>query len=452
MKKTTGAILLLAIALGVFVYYYDVKHAKPSSDAGDTDNSTSTSADANAKPAFSMLPSDVASITILRNGTTVMLEKRADSFYMTQPLATPADDSTAGAIASELASERVIRTISPTPEQQAIFGLTNPAVTLEFTLKNGAKHTLKLGGKDFSGTDVYAIVDGGKVVTMLSDTILTSSDKPVDDFRDQSVLHFQTADAISFELKNDSGEIAATKGKSTWSLDKPRAAAADGSAVSSFLDGISTARVSSFVDDASKELGKYGLANPPVTLRIDFPGGKSTELEVGKKDANAYFAKVTTQPFVFRISDSTYKTLNEKFFDFRDKQLIHVNESDAARLEIRNGTITGACVKDASGEWVGEQSADGKSKPTNCPSMWGALRDARAQEIEDSPSGTIASQLAKPAAEATLTDKSGKKIEVRISSASGNSVYARSSESPVVLKLDKQILRDLNPSSTAVHD
>ncbi|HXW18622.1 MAG TPA: hypothetical protein VEJ39_09980, partial [Candidatus Acidoferrales bacterium] len=62
------------------------------------------------------------------------------------------------------------------------------------------------------------------------------------------------------------------------------------------------------------------------------------------------------------------------------------------------------------------------------------------------------SQLAKPAAEATLTDKSGKKIEVRISSASGNSVYARSSESPVVLKLDKQILRDLNPSSTAVHD
>jgi Domain of unknown function (DUF4340) len=452
MRKTTGIILLIAGALGAFVYFYDLKHTKSSSDLDDAEKATSTSADADAKPLFPIQASDVASITILRNGATVTLEKRPDGFYMTQPLATQADDSTAGAIASELSSERVIRTITPTPDQMATFGLANPAVTLQFAMQNGTKHALKLGGKDFSGTDVYAIVDNAKDVTLLSGSILTSSDKPVDDFRDQSVLHFQPADTVAFELKNESGEISATKGKTDWSLVKPRAAAADNSAISSFLEGISTARVSSFVDDASKDLAKYGLATPPITLRVDFPGGKSTELEVGKKDNNTYFAKVATQPFVFQISDSTYKTVSDKFFDLRDKQLIHLSEAEVTRLDVRNGTSAGACVKDSTGDWVGEPSADGKSKPTDCSTMWGALRDARAQEIYDSASGDMTSQLNKPVVEATLTGKSGKKVEVRISAAAGSSVYARTNESPPIFKLDKQVLNDLNPTGKAVHD
>ncbi len=371
---------------------------------------------------------------------------------MTEPLATQADQSTVGAVASELSSERVLRTLAATPEQLTTFGLTSPAVTLQVTLKNGTKHTLKLGNKDFSGINVYAIVDGAKDVSIMSDAILTSSDKPVDEFRDQSVLHFQTSDATAFELMNDSGEIAASKSGPAWKMDKPRAAAADGPAVSSFLDALANARVASFVDDASKDLSKYGLTHPAVSLRIDLAGGKSSELRVGKKDANAYFATVVSQPFVFRVDEAFYKSLDRKFFDLRDKRLLRVNDDDAVRLDIRDGAITGVCVKDSSGEWTAEKSADAKSKSTNCPSMWGSLRDARAQEIYDAPSGTIGAQLAKPVVEVTLTDKSGKKTEVRISGASGDSVYARTSESPEILKLDKQILRDLNPASTSVHD
>lgn len=452
MKKTTVIVLLLAAALGAFVYFYDLKHTKPSPISGDLGVESSESDEANEKPAFTLQPSDITSLTILRNGTSATFEKRADGYYMTQPLATQADQSTVGAITSELSSERVVRTLAATPEQLATFGLTNPAVTLQFSLQNGTKHTLKLGNKDFSGFNVYAIIDGSKDVSILSNTILTSSDKPADDFRDQSVLHFQPNDATSFDLKNDSGEIAAMKRDSTWKLEKPRAVAADGPAISSFLDSISTARVASFVDDASSDLSKYGLTSPAVNLRIDLAGGKTTELKVGKKAASAYFAMVASQPFVFRINDTTYKTLSQKYFDLRDKQLIHMSESDVTRLDIRNGALAAACVKGADGEWAAATSADAKSKPTNCSSMWGSLRDARAQEIYDAPPANISTQLAKPAAEATLTGKSGNKIEIRISSATGNSVYAKTSDAPTIFKLDKQILSDLNPAGTSVHD
>ena len=452
MKKTTVIIVLVAAALAAFVYFYDLKHTKPSSTAGDIDGDTSGSSEDNTKAAFTFTPSDVATMTIERAGAAVALEKRADAYYMTQPYATQADQSGVGAIAGELASVRVSRTITATPEQLATFGLTKPEVEIDFSLKNGAKHKLKLGSKDFSGTSVYALVDDAKDVSILPDTILSSSNKPADDFRDQSVLSFQTSDAASFDLKNESGEIAASKHDSTWKIDKPRPAAADSTAVSSFLDTLATGQVASFVDDPSPNAVKYGLSKPVVSFRVELGGGKSVELEVGKKDGDSYYARQTSQPFIFRIKESLYKTLGQKLFDFRDKQLVHVSEDDVVRLDIEDAGATEACVKDSNGEWSASQPAGGKAKPTNCPSLWGSLRDARATNVIDSPSGNINAQLAKPAIEATLTDKAGKKTEIRISAASGKSVYARTGNGPEVFELDKQILSDLNPANSSVHD
>jgi hypothetical protein len=452
MKKTTVIIVLVAAALAAFVYFYDLKHNKPSSSSGDTDADTSGSGEDTTKPAFTFTPSDVATMTIERAGTAVALEKRADAYYMTQPYATRADQSGVGAIAGELASVRVSRTITATPEQLATFGLTKPEVEIDFSLKNGTKHKLKLGAKDFSGTSVYALVDDAKDVSILPDTILTSSNKPADDFRDQSVLSFQTSDATSFDLKNESGEIAASKHDSSWKIEKPRTAAADGTAVSSFLDTLATGQVASFVEDTSPNSAKYGLSKPAVTFRVELGGGKSVELEVGNKDGGSYYARQTSQPFIFRIKETLYKTLGQKLFDFRDKQLVHVSEDDVVRVDIQDAGATEACVKDSNGEWSASQPAGAKAKPTNCPSLWGSLRDARATNVIDSPSGTVNTQLAKPAIEVTLTDKAGKKTEVRISAASGKSVYARTGNSPEVFQLDKQILSDLNPANNSVHD
>src|SRR3984885_1938626 len=160
------------------------------------------------------------------------LEKRADAYYMTQPYETRADQSGAGAIAGELASVRVSRTIPATADQLATFGLTKPDVEIDFTLKNGTKHKIKFGSKDFSGTNVYAVVDDAKDVSILPDTILNSSNKPANDFRDQSVLSFQANDATSFALKNEAGEIGAAKQDSTWKIEKPRPTAAEGTGIS----------------------------------------------------------------------------------------------------------------------------------------------------------------------------------------------------------------------------
>jgi hypothetical protein len=453
MKKSTGIIFLLAAAIAAYVYFYDLKHTKPTDTTGDSESESASSDDsANAKPAYTLAATDIATLTIERGGTTANLEQRADGWYMTQPVQTRAEQSVAGAIASELASVRVDRTFTAAPDRMTTYGLTAPAVTLEFKLKNGTQHELQLGAKDFSGSKVYAIVDGSKDVSLLSDSILISSNKPVDDFRDQAVLDIDSNSVSSFELKNDSGTIAAKKTDGSWKIVTPRAVAADSGAISSLLGSLGTARIASFASNTPDDLAKYGLAHPELTFHAQMDSGKVVDFQLGKKDSSWYFARDLSRPFIFRVLESVHTSMSTKFFDLRDKNLIHAEEADIVRAEIHNAKGATTCVKGPDGGWVIEQAAAQKNPAPACPSFWPSLSSARAEDILDTPPGSVTSQLAKPPVQVTLTDKSGKKTEIQISASTGNSVYARTSNGPEVLKLGKSILDDLNFAPTGLHD
>src|SRR5271168_3567020 len=451
MKKSTGIIFLLAAAIAAYVYFYDLKHTKPPEGTGDV-GAVVEDDSANAKPAYAIASTDIASLTVDRGGSTANFEQRADGWYMTQPVQTRAEQSVVGAIASELASDRVDRTLTTAPDRMSTYGLATPAVTLDFKLKNGTQHKLQLGAKDFSGSKVYAIVDGSKDVSLLSDSILISSDKPLDDFRDQTVLELDSNTVSSFELKNESGTIAAKKTDGSWKIEKPRAVATDSGAISSVLGTIGTARIVSFASNTPDDLAKYGLAQPALTFHAQLDSGKLADLQLGKKDGSSYFARDPSKPFIFRVQDSVHTTMSTKFFELRDKNLIHAEEADIVRAQIHNAKGDTTCVKGPDGGWVIEQQAAQKTPAPACPSFWPSLSSARAEDILDTPPASVTSQLAKPPVEVTLTDKSGKKIEIQISAATGNFVYARTSNGPEVLKLGKSILDDLNFNTMGLHD
>ena len=112
MKKTTGIIFLIAAALAAFVYFYDLKHTKSNAGADELGLDASSGTADNSKPAFAIAAPDIASLTVERAGKTATFEQRDGTWYMVQPLATRADQSVVGAIASELASDGVTRTLS----------------------------------------------------------------------------------------------------------------------------------------------------------------------------------------------------------------------------------------------------------------------------------------------------------------------------------------------------
>src|SRR5262249_39290501 len=133
IRKSTLIVLLLALALGGGVYYYQTKH------------STATTPTDAPKPVFSIQAADIQSITLHHlpetdPKTAIQLNRAGDGWQLTQPLNTAADSSAAQGIADGLAGASSTETEPGTPDRLKAYGLDQGSLLIEFAMKNGAKH------------------------------------------------------------------------------------------------------------------------------------------------------------------------------------------------------------------------------------------------------------------------------------------------------------------------
>lgn len=433
MKRSTGIVFLAAVILAAFVYFYDVKR-KPASEASSEAS----------KPAFTSITStDVKEIKIQRAGAAMDFERKSDGWYMTQPRQLRAEGSALDGIASQLSFVTVDRTFPATPDNLSSFGLKDPAVTVNFALNNGTRHELRFGSKDFSASSIYALIDDGKQISLMPDTIYSSADKSPDDFRDKSLTTVATADANFFDLVNSSGEISGTKKDNDWTLSKPRAVRGDRSKIDALLGAVGTGQVTKFVSDTNAGLAQYGLDKPAVRFQAKLAGGKSLQLEVGKKDGADYYARDLSHPGVFEINDNLYSILSDKYIDLRDKQITHIMPDDVTRLDVHNLNGTFACVK-GSGSGLVLETADKKATPPSCPDLVSELGEDQADEVYDNPPPAVAKELAKPPIQVTITDKNNKKTQLVFSGITGDSIYGRGDSGPAIYKFAKRVFDEVN--------
>jgi hypothetical protein len=437
IKKQTLILLLVAIALGVSVYYFDYKRSenpKPVEDA--------------TKPAFSVQASDVKSLTLSRparpGDPSIHFELEGGVWQIVQPMETQADQPSVQGIVNGLANARVDQSEPGSPDRLKAFGLDAPEVSLEFQLQNGSKHSLLLGNKDFTGVSAYGIVDGGKSVSLLPESLLVSADKSLDDLRDHAVLHISSGSVASFDIKTRSSEIAATKYKTDWRFSKPADTLADEGSVDALLTAVGNAKATAIVAEQPTELAKYGLAAPAITFTaIDEKGVQSTLL-VGKKDGEDYDARDALRPTIFRVNADVYKKLTETYDDLRDKKVVRFDPNSINHVELQNANGAIALTRKSADEWTFDAPADQKGKSAGIEKIFSALTEAKGDEVLDHPPADLLARMAKPAVEVDLTDKDGKKLTVRFSKESGDFVYAQSSGGPALYKLKKQALDDLN--------
>lgn len=440
LKKSTLIVLLLAVAGAAAVYYFDWQRGQKEAAKATADTS---------KPVFTLQSGDILSLSISypadAKSQTIQLAKHGDAWDITQPIQTGADEPSVEGIVEELATARVSQSEPGAPDRLKAYGLEPPAVLLDFQLKNGAKHSLKLGRKDFTGVSVYALADNAKDVALLPESLLVSVDKPLQELRDRAVLHIASDQVNSFELKNGAGEVAAAKGKDgDWRFSKPAATTGDADAISSLLTTVANAKMVTIASETADKLGSYGLTNPAVTFRATDAKGKAGILLVGKKEGDEYFARDSSRPTIFRINQELYKKLAENYSDLRDKRIVQFDPANISHVEIHNANGVIELTRKNESEWTYDAPAEQKGKSASAEKLFTPLQLARAEEIFDHPAGDVAARLSKPAFEATLTERSGKKITVQISKETGGFVYARSSEGPAIYKLKAQTLTDLN--------
>ncbi len=439
IRKTTLLVLFCAAALGAAVYYFDWKKGSEPKPAADA-----------SKLAFSIQASDIVSFTLAHpaqpGNTPVRFEKRDGAWRIVQPIETDADQSSAEGIVDQLAAARIAQTESGSADRRKAFGLDPPQTSVEFQLANGSKHTILIGDNDFTGESAYTIVDSGQNVSLLPQLLSTSAGKSLDGLRDRAILHLNSEQVSSFDLKNSAGDVVVLKEKDEWKFATPSGLLADKDAVDALLQGIANAKMVSVASEKPDNLARYGLTAPAITFTASGDKGAKSTLIVGKQDGDAYFARDLSRPTIFRIDVDVQKKLSQKSAGLRDKQVLHTDISDTQRIQIQDaaGSFILTRKPDSSDDWTFESPADRKGKPASGWKVLDPLGTLRAEEVIDRPAPNLLAQLSSPAIRLVLTGKDGKELNLRISKPTADFVYAQASGDSALFRLKKEVFGQLN--------
>jgi hypothetical protein len=160
LPKTTWILILLALGLGGFVYFYEIK--------GKTQ---STEIKAEKQKIFSFTANDVQSLTIKAKSTTLKLEKRntteKPAWEIKSPISAPANDAIVSYLMDLLVDGKIERTVSVLPTELSEFGLDKPVATIDIKLKNQQSHQLILGKAEFNNRFLYAQADANQNLNLL---------------------------------------------------------------------------------------------------------------------------------------------------------------------------------------------------------------------------------------------------------------------------------------------
>ncbi|ARV60862.1 hypothetical protein BZZ01_21575 [Nostocales cyanobacterium HT-58-2] len=168
LQRTTLILIILALSLGGFVYFYELKGQPQQEEIKEK------------KQIFSFKEDDVQSLIVKTKNQTLTLERSDKSdgskWLLKSPEVAPASNAIVGYLMNLLTEGKSDHMISISGNQLVEFGLDQPQATIDIKLKNQKTHQLILGKSNFNGRSVYAQVDPSTEPNKNVDVLLVSTD------------------------------------------------------------------------------------------------------------------------------------------------------------------------------------------------------------------------------------------------------------------------------------
>jgi hypothetical protein len=442
MQPRTSAILLaIALALGAFVYFYEI---------GGED--ARREAEEQARRLFPAVEQDAVEWIALatREGIEARLERREGSWSLAEPVVFPADRFAVDGMAANLAglvSEAALENPQPLLE----YDLDDAARTVRFSA-GGQERALLLGRQTPVGSNTYAKTGGSDAVYTVQTYKAQSFDKALDDLREKRILDFDTSAIQRVEARWPNGRVVLERAEAAgdgadgqsergaWRLVAPLEARADDEVVDDLLSDLSYLRAVGFVDDPP-DAAEAGLDPPSfeVILTPAEEGGAEVapiRLAVGGLHEGERLVR-GAHASLYTIAADRFDDFPRELVDYRFKQLSRFDISDARQLDLffqsTLGDPVAITVTRGDAGWSaspGEQELRGLglSPPNVILSVFGEV----AQQGGDEPG--VAPKLA----------------EVHIGGSYGpDGIIARAVGDPVVYRLDYELAEHIPVSLEA---
>jgi hypothetical protein len=229
-----------------------------------------------------------------------------------------------------------------------------------------------------------------------------------------------------------------------WEITAPITAPADSASVAHILSNLSHLRTQAVIEDHATDLGRYGLADPALTLDITQRNGQTARMILGDRTptGEGAYAMVPGDAHVYTIPYFMDETFAQPLDKLRDKRLLPFNVDDVTAVELDRGGQAIVIDRNQS-RWQVEKPSEYRTNGIAVDSLLHDLVNAKFDSSATPEQAAAGFAKAAPFETIKLTAGTGAKaetdtLEVR-KAASGGDFYGKASVFAGTWKLDPSI-------------
>lgn len=253
---------------------------------------------------------EVNKLTVTADGKVSVLEKTANKWFMTQPVAAPAYEPVVTALLDELDNLRAEKLLAEKIDDPAKWGLDKPMATVVVEIKKPDQepqvYQLEIGKK---------LTEGGYAARLSGNELLFTMGEPLVsnlkvEFHDRMIWDFRMEQVTRLTWTKSGVEVVVRREGGLWKLIRPEGQTLDENRLANLVSQVGTLAVERFLSYAKTDAAKFGLDKPSVVLTLTADGVEQT-LTMGQpgKDGSAA-AMVGDKEGVFMIDAGLAGLLN----------------------------------------------------------------------------------------------------------------------------------------------
>jgi hypothetical protein len=455
--RTTLVLFVLALAIGLFIKFYESKRPNTQEANRRAQNLIN-------------FERDKINGVVIQNGDEHTELKRTDKKWrLESPVKDLADETVVENLLFDLEDWKKDSTISAKEieadkNRMAEYGLVKAKLRLKLLGPNAPPEILFGNNAALEGK-IYVRLDNSKDVFLVGQSIKNQISKKPEEFRDRKLTDTVATQVNRLSVKTPAGEMELQKQADHWQIVKPLRARADDQKVNDLIAQITNSRIAQFVADDGGDLHPYGLADPRgavTTFTSDdkSPSGQQGQiLQIGavpEKEKDQVYVRFAPRKFVYTLPNKIESILSTKPNDLRDRHLVRFdqNQLDRITIDVPGKTKTVLARKDKNWTIVNRNNRAANAAEAR------RLIDLLSGELVTNFVADVASDLPKYgldkpqltvtvssfASENTAETSAGEHplATIAFGKVDGENVFARVGEEPFVVALRRSLLDNIS--------
>jgi len=446
--KTTLVLLTIALALAVYIKFYESK--RPNTEE----------AKRQAQNVVNFSREKIDGIVIQNGDDKIDMRRRDNKWRLETPIKDQADNSLIENLLFDLESWQKDATI-PAKQIEAEknklneYGLSKPKLRLKLLGPDAPPEILF--GKDAAlEGKMYVRFENSKETFLTAQSIKKEIGKKPEEFRDKKLTDLISAQVSRVVLKTAAGEMELQKKGDHWEIMKPLRARGDDQKIGDLIAQVTTAHIQQFVADDRGDLHPYGLAEPRGSITLFTQDDKQGQmLQIGavpEKEKDQIYVRFSSRAFVYTLPKKTEEILNTRPNDVRDRHLVRIDTNILDRMTI-DAPGKGKTLLARKGEnWT---IASRNNAPANSSEVHRLIDTLQGEQVtkfmEDVASDLPKYGLDKPqlqltfssfASENTAETKAGERpfATIAFGKVDGENVYAHLGDEPFIVTVRRGLL------------